>query len=104
MGSGRGPASSATFGRPGIAEPLRFTAAFTKGGRVHAVRYATDEEPPTLYTRTLPCGSGMLIVSEPLDEARDGWNAVPPQHLITVTSEKIESSPVQIASDLEQVV
>jgi len=87
----------------GVAEPLRFTAAFTKGGRVHAVRYATDNEPPTLYTRTLPNGSGMLIVSEPLDEAREGWQAVPPQHVITVAPEKIESASLCGAAGMEQV-
>jgi len=86
----------------GIVEPLRFTAAYTKGDRVHAVRYATDAEPPTLYTRQLPGGRGMLIVSEPLDGVREGWTAVPPQHAITATAQDITLTALPAATRLAQ--
>lgn len=78
----------------GIEEPLRFTAAFTCGGTVHAIRYATDDQPPTLYTQSLPDGRGTLVVSEPLDDVRDGWTAVPPQHFVATDGERIEITRV----------
>jgi len=78
-----------------ISDPLRFTAAFTNGERIYAARYATDHQPPTLYTKTRPEGSGVVVVSEPLDEQREGWTAVPPQQIITVSAEKIETIPLQ---------
>ena len=52
-------------------------------------------QPPTLYTKTRPEGSGVVVVSEPLDEQREGWTAVPPQQIITVSAEKIETIPLQ---------
>jgi len=73
----------------GIDEPFRITAAFTRGDEVHAVRYASDGEPPTLYTRALPGGGGMLLVSEPLDGLRDGWSLVPAQHAIKVRASDV---------------
>ncbi len=69
----------------GIAEPLKLTAAFTDGQSLHAVRYATDGVPPTLYAKRLENGQGALLVSEPLDAARTGWTAVAPQSFVTVT-------------------
>jgi predicted glutamine amidotransferase len=38
------------------------------GERIYAARYATDLEPPTLYTKIRPEGSGVVVVSEPLDK------------------------------------
>jgi glutamine amidotransferase len=72
-----------------IDEPFKLTAAFTNGETLYAVRYATDGEPPTLYTRALPDGSGMLVVSEPLDEGRDGWEPVPAQHCIMASPRNV---------------
>lgn len=72
-----------------IEEPLRVTAAFTKGDRVHAVRYASDGAPLTLYTRPMTDREGTLIVSEPLDDVLEDWTAVPPQHLVTATANAV---------------
>ena len=69
--------------KAGIEEPLKVTAAFTKGERVHAVRYSTDLEPPTLYTKPMLDREGMLIVSEPLDDVRADWTSIPRQHVLT---------------------
>jgi glutamine amidotransferase len=84
----------------GIAEPLRLTAAFTRGDVVHAVRYATDRSPPTLYTKSMPDHSGMLVVSEPLDGERQGWSVVPEQHLISVTRERVDVVPLPSTASL----
>ncbi len=80
----------------GIEEPLRFTAAFTKGDRVYAVRYASDPEPPTLYTRAMSDREGMLVVSEPLDDTRDGWQAVAPQQLILASPGAVEARTLDV--------
>lgn len=63
-------------------EPLRFTAAFSDGQHVYAVRYASSGTPETLYTRKRRDNSGRLLVSEPLDDGRDDWQAVPPQSFV----------------------
>jgi predicted glutamine amidotransferase len=83
-----------------ISDPLRLTAAFTNGQRIFAARYATDLEPPTLYPKMRPEGSGVVVVSEPLDEQREGWTAVLPQQAITVSAEKIEAIPLRSAPRL----
>lgn len=85
----------------GITEALRFTAVVSAGDDLIAVRYASDSQPPTLYTKR--CGdAGILLVSEPLDDVRQGWAAVPAQSLVHVRrgsvtvvpfSPRIEMSP-----------
>jgi glutamine amidotransferase len=63
-----------------IAEPFRMTAALSDGCSVWAVRYATDETPPSLFF----CSEDeqRLIVSEPLDGDFDHWHQMPPGHLL----------------------
>ena len=63
-------------------EPLRFTAAFSDGNHIYAIRYASSGTPETLYTRKRRDNSGRLLVSEPLDDGRDDWQAVPPQSFV----------------------
>ena len=46
---------------------------------------------------------GRLIVSEPLDDVRDGWCEVPPQRLITVTPSGIETVAMPVVSSLEKL-
>lgn len=81
-----------------ITEPLRVTAAFTKGDKVYAARYASDREPPTLYSRPIPDREGMLIVSEPLDDTHASWTAIPPQHLLTATANAVTIAPIGLAN------
>ncbi len=59
----------------GIDEPLRFAAAFTNGDTLHAFRWASDTRAPTLYWRQ--DSDGLLVVSEPFDESKERWNALP---------------------------
>ena len=70
-------------------EPLRCTAAFADGENIYAVRYASAGKPETLYTRQRRDNTGRLLVSEPLDDGRDDWLAVPPQSFVTVTRENV---------------
>ena len=74
-------------------EPLRFTSTFTDGRTLYAVRYASDLQPPTLYTRVADEVRGTLVVSEPLDQGQAGWTAVPRQSFVTVTDGKIAVTP-----------
>ena len=59
-----------------ITSPLRFTATWTDGDRIWAVRWASDDKPPSLYWRR--GDNGLIVVSEPVDSQRDQWRPVPP--------------------------
>ena len=54
---------------------VRFTAAFSDGKSLYAVRYATDRKAPTLYAS--PVGRGYCLVSEPLNDDVDAWAEIP---------------------------
>lgn len=65
----------------GITEPLRFAAALADGEQVHAFRWASDDQPPTLYRRA--CGRGEVIASEPLhDEGPQDWALLAPGEVV----------------------
>ena len=64
----------------GVAAPLRFTAALTDGEQLWAFRWASDDHAPTLYWRH--DARGLVVVSEPIDDASAGWNTVPPGFML----------------------
>jgi glutamine amidotransferase len=81
----------------GILEPLTFSVAASDGQRIFAVRHATDGNAPTIYCsrhfhalRSLHGGylvlpeDAIVVVSEPLDELTEHWDAVPPSSFVTV--------------------
>ncbi|WP_158746742.1 class II glutamine amidotransferase [Acidisphaera sp. L21] len=68
------------MGAAGIAAPLRFTAALTDGARLWAFRWASDNRPATLYWRQ--DARGLVVVSEPIDDAAGGWTSVPAGHVL----------------------
>ena len=82
----------------GEREPLRVTAAFTNGDQIYAVRYASSGKPETLYTRQRRDNTGRLLVSEPLDDGRDDWLAVPPQSFVTVTRDAVAWRDFRVAA------
>jgi glutamine amidotransferase len=84
----------------GVDAPFRFTAAWADGERIYAVRYASDRAPPSLYLRSMPHTAGTLVVSEPLDGLHDGWSAVPPQCLVTVSRDGVAIEPLAIADEM----
>ena len=67
---------------------MRFASAWSDGETLYAARYASDSYPPTLYYREF--NDGVMVVSEPLDEARNCWMEVPHGHMITVSGGKVE--------------
>ncbi|HLB98226.1 MAG TPA: class II glutamine amidotransferase [Acetobacteraceae bacterium] len=66
--------------RAGVTAALRFTAALTDGDGIWAFRWASDSAPPTLYYRQ--GDSGVIVVSEPIDDDREDWHAVPAGHAL----------------------
>jgi glutamine amidotransferase len=66
--------------RAGVKAPLRFTAALTDGHGICAFRWSSDAAPPTLYYRQ--DATGLVVVSEPIDDRREDWLAVPAGHAL----------------------
>jgi ergothioneine biosynthesis protein EgtC len=84
--------------RAGEAQPLRVTAAFSNGQRIYALRHASDATPETLYVRRRQRSDGTLVVSEPLDDGRDDWEAVPPQSFVTLGPEGLRIDLFQLSA------
>lgn len=78
--------------RAGVEPVIRLTAAFSDGERLHAVRYATDDQAPTLYTAPFGTG-GRCLVSEPFDRACADWQAIPPGSFVTATRASMTVQP-----------
>ena len=76
-----------------INEPFRFTAAFTDSKKLYAIRYSSDDQPPTLFYRQLK--NGVLLVSEPLDEESSRWDSLTGNHWLEVSGPtRIECGPL----------
>lgn len=73
----------------GIAEPLRFTAAFTDGLTLWAYRWACDGRAPSLYYRI--SREGVVIASEPNDGQHENWCEVPQGTVLTARSGSVSS-------------
>lgn len=61
---------------------MRFSAAYSDGRALYAVRYSSDETAPTLYYRYSDSRDGFAVVSEPLEFDQDGWRSVLPGHVV----------------------
>ncbi|MEY9782723.1 class II glutamine amidotransferase [Sinorhizobium fredii] len=56
---------------------VRFTAAFSNGEDLYAVRYASDRRAPTLYAAPMGPQGGYCLVSEPLNDDDNAWAEIP---------------------------
>jgi glutamine amidotransferase len=74
---------------------LRFTAAFSDGKALYAIRYATDSKAPTLYAAPLGSGQGYCLVSEPLNDDVDSWAEIPNGSAVTVTASGVDVAVFQ---------
>lgn len=72
---------------------LRLTAALSDGQRLFAVRYATDDNAPTLYHRWSEARQGRAVVSEPLEVGEGGWNEVPPNSFCIFDGASVDIRP-----------
>lgn len=73
--------------RARVSEPLRFTATLSDGETLWAFRWSCDEAPPSLYYRET--GSGVILVSEPIDDHPAGWQEIPRQATLVVRQGRV---------------
>ncbi|MEP3347666.1 MAG: class II glutamine amidotransferase [Litoreibacter sp.] len=59
----------------GSAPHIRMTAAISDGEKLYAVRYASDDQAPSLYYRKSIVGQGWTVVSEPYAECGN-WKKI----------------------------
>jgi ergothioneine biosynthesis protein EgtC len=78
----------------GIREPLRFAGALADGDTLHAVRWSSDPKPPTLYV--CKRDDSIVIASEPVDAARDCWQALPCNSLVCVRAGELAVSHFEV--------
>lgn len=77
----------------GRKDSMRFTAALANGRDLYAFRYAVNDAANTLYFRA--SGSGVVVVSEPLDDDHQSWKAVPENAvLIAEAGKPVEIFPI----------
>jgi glutamine amidotransferase len=97
----------ATAKAKGIDESLWMTLGITDGKTLHAVRYASDGQAPTLYynrniedlaqlnpellTRLGP--KARLVVSEPIGKLADAWLTVPQSSALRMRDGEVEVLP-----------
>jgi glutamine amidotransferase len=72
---------------------VRFTAAFSDGKSLYAIRYATDCRAPTLYAS--PVGKGYCLVSEPLNDDVDAWAEIPNGSAVVLGEKGIDVATFQ---------
>ncbi|MBL0372527.1 class II glutamine amidotransferase [Rhizobium sp. KVB221] len=80
---------------------VRFTAAFSDGNRLYAVRYATDENAPTLYASAMSAERGYCLVSEPLDDNRQNWMRIPDGSAVIIGADGLEVSVFETDTSLD---
>jgi len=72
---------------------MRLSAAFSDGERLFAVRYASDDQAPTLYYRYCAERGGFMVMSEPLDTAESGWIEVAQGTICQFSGGQVTSRP-----------
>ncbi len=77
---------------------VRYTAAFSDGNALYAIRYATDRKAPTLYAS--PVGKGYCLVSEPLNDDVDAWAEIPDGSAVMLTDNGLDVTPFQPVATL----
>ncbi len=71
----------------GVESAFRFTAAISDGERLFAVRYSSDDQPPSLYHSQE--SSQLIVVSEPIDLPEYEWRPVPANHVLSVVDQRV---------------
>lgn len=87
-------AALALMREAGIAEPLRCAAALADGESIHALRWSSDPRPPSLYLCERE--HSVVVASEPVDAARDGWRALPSNSLVSVRAGTVTVTPFEV--------
>ena len=89
----------------GVTEPFKMTAAVTDGERILALRFASDDRPPTLFygysgfpsrSDSEMDGAAILVLSEPLDSDAGNWIEIAPSQLLFACEGAIDISPLDL--------
>ena len=93
----------------GIAEPFRMTIAVANGQQLYAARHASSGPAPSLYhsrgsaallsigCETYDLGEeSVIVLSEPLDEVSEHWEAVDPETILEIADGEIVEHPLRI--------
>jgi len=75
-----------------IDEPFRFAAAMSDGRHLTVFRWSSDELAPSVYYRKTSLS--LVVVSEPIDDHADGWQALAANHLLTIACGETAGVPV----------
>ena len=75
-----------------IKDPLRFTAVFSDGEEITAIRFSSDELAPSLYCKQF--AKHIVIGSEPLDHSGDSWTQVPAGHIAKIKDQNYQIQPL----------
>ena len=86
-----------------VADPLMVSLVVSDSRRLWALRYASNDAPPTMYLGRESAamqyagltggGEGdVLVMSEPLDDVGDNWQLVEPSSLVTVDRGEISAA------------
>jgi predicted glutamine amidotransferase len=77
----------------GAGPHLRLTCALSDGTRLYAVRYASDNQAPSLYHRWSDSRRGRAVVSEPLETEEGGWEELVQNAFYTFEGKKVTQEP-----------
>ena len=76
----------------GVTTPLRFSAALADGEQLWAIRWASDDKPPSLYLK--PQRGGWAIASEPLGDDAEAWSPLARNEIVHVHDGRIVRRPL----------
>ncbi|MFT2112555.1 class II glutamine amidotransferase [Marinomonas sp. 2405UD68-3] len=76
-----------------IVEPLRFASTLSDGKTLTVMRYSSDDQSPTVFSKLFE--QHIVVGSEPLELSGDGWILMPEGHIATlVPTQPFNSTPL----------
>lgn len=85
-----------------ISALVRFTACYSDGNGLQAIRYSTDDRPPSLYFSQCDKDNSLCLVSEPFEHMDRNWTSVPANSHICIKDGRASILPF-VPVDLLQV-
>ena len=76
----------------GVPEAFRLAAAMTDGESLTVFRWSSDPQAPSVYFRR--SATALVVVSEPIDDHADGWQAVAANHVLSMRCGESADAPV----------
>ena len=78
--------------RHDITDPVKSTIAIADGNSVWALRWSSNNQSPSLYLKREE--SGLILVSEPLDEELDSWREIDENTLLQLRFDDTEGPTI----------